>query len=87
MITINYAPRFSREFFKLNRAVQKDALDAIILFRDYKNHESLSVHKLHGRLKNRYSFSVNYEYRIVCRFVSKREVDLLAIGDHDIYKK
>lgn len=83
---IVYAPRFVRELGKLEGAVQREALEKIKLFRDPKNHRQLKVHKLHGRLSDRYSFSVNYEYRIVFNFLSKKEVVFLSMGDHDVYK-
>jgi plasmid maintenance system killer protein len=50
------------------------------------NHSSLKVHKLNGPLKGSYSFSVNYKIRIIFQYVSKKEVVLLTVGDHKIYK-
>ena len=56
------------------------------LFKNKNNHKRLNVHILHGRLKGRYSFSVNYRFRIVFTHLSKNEVVLLAVGDHTVYK-
>ena len=86
MIKIVYAPRFVHELGKLERDLQEEVLEKIKSFYNFSNHKQLKVHKLHGHLKNRYSFSVNYEYRIVFNFISKREVVFLSIGDHGIYK-
>lgn len=72
----------------LPNALQCEAKEKILLFRDPANHLQLKVHKLKGRLKTRYSFSVNYDTRIVFRYLDTkpREALLLAVGDHDIYK-
>lgn len=64
-----------------------EALEKIELFRDPKNHENLKVHKLKGRLKDGYSFSVNYKIRIVFTYSNSKPkgAELHAIGDHDVY--
>ena len=80
---------FTRAFFKrLNKfeeEFKENVLEKIDEFRDSKNHKRLRVHKLHGKFYKFYSFSVNYKTRIVFEYVSKTEVALLSIGDHDIY--
>ena len=86
MIEIGYTPAFSREFKKLDYDLAQEVVEKIEIFKDLKNHDILKVHKLNGRLKDRYSFSVNYKIRIVFHYVSKNEVILVAVGDHDVYK-
>ncbi|HEY4495657.1 MAG TPA: type II toxin-antitoxin system mRNA interferase toxin, RelE/StbE family [Candidatus Paceibacterota bacterium] len=86
MIKIVYAPRFVRDLDKLERDLQEEALEKIKSFYNFRNHKQLKVHKLHGPLKNRYSFSINYDYRIVFIFLSKSKAVFLSIGNHDIYK-
>jgi len=86
VIKVIYAPRFVREFSKLERGLQEEGLKKIKLFQNPKNHGRLKVHKLHGPLKDRYSFSLNYQYRVVFNFLSKDEVVFLAVGNHDVYK-
>ena len=46
----------------------------------------LKVHKLNGKFEDYSSFSVNYKFRIVFRYISKNEVLFTDMGDHDIYK-
>ena len=82
---IVYIPVFMRQIAKLEARFQEEVMDKIQLLKDVKNHHYLKVHKLHGRLANRYSFSVNYKTRIVFTYVSKQEIALLAIGDHTVY--
>lgn len=73
-------------FRKLELALQEEAVEKIELFEKKPNHVQLKAHKLKGKLKNRYSFSVNYQTRIIYAPLSKSEVTFLAIGDHDVYK-
>jgi len=86
MIEIIYSPFFVRKFSKLENNLQKDVLQKIDLFKDKKNHKILEVHKLHGKFKEYFGFSVNYKFRIVFRYASKNDVLFTDIGDHDIYK-
>jgi len=83
---ILYKPTFVRQYGKLDENLQTEILEKIELFKNISNHESLKVHKLHGKLKDCYSFYVNYKIRIVFTWESKEEAVLMVIGDHDIYK-
>lgn len=85
-IEIIYLPIFIKSFNKLEPSLQEEMLEKIKLFEDKENHKSLQVHKLKGALADKYSFSINYKYRIVFRYLSKKEVVFLAIGDHDVYR-
>ncbi|MBU4536567.1 hypothetical protein KJ603_00830 [Patescibacteria group bacterium] len=60
--------------------------EKIELFKDIKNHKNLNVHKLHGKHKHLYSFSINYKIRVVFKYLSKKEAVFLVIGGHNIYK-
>ncbi len=86
LLSVGYASSFVREFHKLEAALRKEVRFTIEEFRDRNNHTQLDVHKLHGRLKNRLSFSVNYKYRVVFEWEGKDGAILKAVGDHDIYK-
>ena len=83
---ISYSPSFINRLEKLESRLQEEVLDKIDLLKDRNNHKMLKVHKLHGKYKNRWSFSVNYEFRILFSYLKKNEIVLLAIGLHDIYK-
>ncbi|OHA47434.1 MAG: hypothetical protein A2541_02325 [Candidatus Taylorbacteria bacterium RIFOXYD2_FULL_36_9] len=86
MLEINYKPSFICLYNEAEVSLQGEIKEKIVLFRNRSNHKSLKVHKLHGTLKGCYSFSVNYKIRIVFEYLSKKEVSLLAVGDHDLYK-
>lgn len=84
---VAYAPAFVRMLREPPQDLISEAKEKIDLFRDPANHKALKVHKLRGKLKDRFSFSVNYKTRIVFRYLNTnpREALLLVIGDHDIY--
>lgn len=85
MLDIAYSATFARMFKRLEKGLQDEAIEKITLFKDIKNHQAMKVHKLRGRFSGKYSFSVNYQTRIVFQYLTKAEVAFLAIGDHDIY--
>lgn len=84
---VAYSPKFIRLVNSLSPAQQDEVLEKIELFKDKKNHQMLKVHKLHGRLKEQYSFSVNYRTRITFVYLStkQKEAYLLTVGDHEVY--
>lgn len=84
---ILFKPTFVRQFNILEKALQEEVLEKIELFKNFKNHKQLKIHKLKGVLKGRYSFSVNYKTRIVFIYESKKTAVFLAVGDHDVYDK
>ncbi len=86
MLEINYKPSFICSYDEAEASLREEIKEKISLFRNKNNHKSLKVHKLHGSLKDCYSFSVNYRIRIVFEYLSKNEVSLLAVGDHTLYK-
>ncbi len=87
MISIPYAPHFLRQVRALPLDLQEAICEAIDIFQDPHNHKSLKVHKLHGRLQNKWSFSIDYRMRIVFMYgKTKQEAILLAVGNHEIYK-
>jgi len=47
---------------------------------------SLDTHKLHGKYKDFWAFSVIGQYRVMFRFIGNKNVGFINIGTHDIYK-
>ena len=86
MIEVNFTSSFVRDFDCLENDLADEVVEKIELFKNRKNHKLLKVHKLHGPLSGKWSFSVNYKARIVFEYDSKDEVALLKIGDHDVYR-
>jgi addiction module RelE/StbE family toxin len=48
---------------------------------------SLKTHKLTGKLSSYWSFSIDYNLRIIFEFIDKESVGLIDIGTHEIYKR
>lgn len=88
---ISYTRSFLRMLKSLPNALKEEAIEKIDLFRDPQNHAQLKVHKLHGRLAGRFSFSVNYKIRIIFTYIpgqgSQKEALLHAVDDHDVYDR
>lgn len=83
---ILYTPRFQNAYKKLPIAIKNKAEKAETLFRRDTFDSRLKTHKLHGKLKNQWSFSVDRRIRILFEFINKSIVIFLDIGDHDIYQ-
>ena len=80
-----YTPTFVRQFNSLEWELQIEIASKVEQFKDRKQYRQLKVHKLHGRLAERYSFSVNYRYRVAFVWLDARTAILVAVGDHEIY--
>lgn len=84
---IYYSTLFKRQFKKLPHQVQKKAVQKEKIFRNNQFHASLRTHKLTGRLKELWSFSIDYEHRIIFYFLDTDTVIFEMVGDHSVYQK
>lgn len=82
---VSFKPSFIKHMNKLEPSLVDEVFSKIDILKNSNDHTSLKIHKLHGKLKNKWSFSVNYKIRIVFEYESKKEIILLDIGDHDVY--
>jgi plasmid maintenance system killer protein len=83
---ILYTAKFLRLLGDVEPALEQEIYEKIDLFKHAKNHRTLKVHKLKGKLSGRYAFSVNYRIRVVFSYSGKNTAIFLALGDHDLYK-
>lgn len=83
---IEYSTHFRRAYQRLPREVQRRAERREALFRRDSFHPVLETHKLHGKLREFFSFSIDRKYRIVFKFVGRQGAVFLDVGDHDIYR-
>ena len=86
MIEVSFSPKFIRRYGALEKELGNEVYEKIELLKNSNNHTSLKVHKLKGRHSDCYSFSVNYKVRVIFEYLSKKEITLLTVGDHEIYK-
>lgn len=84
-MNIVYANSFRKSYDRLPQNLKGVAGSKERLFREYPFHMGLRTHKLHGRMDDRWAFSINSKYRIIFEFVSENLVRFLDIGTHDIY--
>lgn len=84
---IIYTSKFAREYRKLPPSVKQLAEKHERLFRDNLFDPKLKTHKLKGALKDFFSFSIGYKYRIIFEFGRNKQIVYFhSVGDHDIYQ-
>jgi len=86
MIEIAFSPAFERNFrkrFKGKVAAQEKFWQRVELFIENPFDARLRTHKLSGNLKDLWSFSVEYDIRVVFYFITEKKVVFVDIGTHD----
>ena len=73
-------------FRKLPESVRNKAIQKEAIFQRYPFAKTLQVHKLQGKFDGYNSFYIDYNYRIIFRFIEKDTALFIAIGDHSIYQ-
>lgn len=81
--TIEYSTSFIRTFRKIETDLQEEIIEKVDLLKDPSNHKRLKVHKLTGKLKGIWSFSVNYRIRVTFAKPKKNVIVLETVGTHD----
>lgn len=82
---ISYSSKFEREYHKLPLSVKRAAEEKEKLFRVDPFDAQLKTHKLNGKLKDFWSFSIDNKYRIIFEFVGKHNIWFHSVGTHAIY--
>lgn len=80
---IRYSSRFEKRYRNLPIEVQHAVEQKDGVFRLDAFHPLLRTHKLHGPLEGSWAFKVDYDLRIVFRFLSKDSAIFLSLGSHD----
>lgn len=85
---IIYTSKFAREFKKLSLKIKQSAEEKEIIFRENPFDLILKTHKLHGKFKDFYAFSVDHGYRIIFEMSKdKKTFYFHSISDHSVYYK
>lgn len=82
---IYYSTKFGKEYKKLPKKIKLAAEKKESLFREDPFSPQLKTHKLTGKLKYYWSFSIDYQYRIIFEFADKDIIWFHSIGTHAIY--
>jgi len=80
---VEYSARFLKFASRLSVKLLVLASEKEALFKADPFHPSLDTHKLHGKDKDAWSFSVNRKYRIKFLFLKSNVVLFLMVGTHD----
>ncbi|MCX7094104.1 MAG: type II toxin-antitoxin system mRNA interferase toxin, RelE/StbE family [Methylobacter sp.] len=73
-----------RNFFKKHADLVDKYAEVLTKLKADPFDSSLKTHKLKGELKEFYSCSLTYDYRIICIFLMQDEaIVLVDIGNHD----
>ena len=86
MVNLVWDQAFKRKYkknFSTNIDLKKNFWEAMSSFSQNPFDPKLRTHKLTGKLKGLWSFSVSYDYRVIFRFINDRDVLLIDIGNHD----
>lgn len=83
---VEYSPTFLKHAEQLPAKIVKLAERKEQLFRADPFHPSLETHKLHGKDRDLWAFSINRKYRIKFLFLADDRVLFLDVGTHDIYR-
>lgn len=85
-MVIYYSSKFEKEYKRLSIDIKNLAEKKEKLFRENPHNPILKTHQLTGKLKTYWSFSINYQYRIIFEFISNSEVWFHSVGTHEIYR-
>ena len=82
---IYVSSKFKRAYGKLPSELKSKAKQKEKIFRKNPFDLRLKTHKLQGKYKNYWSFSISGTHRIMFDFASGDKVVFINVGDHDIY--
>ena len=83
---VYHSSHFIRAAKKLPADVRRQIVETETIFLKNYHTQKLKTHRLSGKLKNYWSFSVNYECRIFFKYVEKNAALFIDVGDHSIYQ-
>ncbi len=83
---IIYTAEFIHLFKKLSQEIKKEAFKKESIFKKNPFDSKLKTHKLKGKLKDCWAFSISYNRRVIIEFAEDDVVYFHSIGTHDIYK-
>ena len=85
-VRVELTSHFRRAFDKLAPNLQRVTIERIALFETHPFHPRLRTHKLTGKLKGCWSFSVTEAHRVLVTFPHPGIALLHDVGTHDVYR-
>lgn len=86
MIEVTFYPAFIRAYkkkIKNNLILKNKFAEKLDIFKNNPYDTRLRTHKLTGDLKELYSFSIDYDHRVIFSFYEHNKVIFEDIGSHD----
>ena len=86
MINLIWGSSFKRAYkksVKNDLDLKKKFIEALEIFVNEPFHPRLKTHKLLGKLKELWALTVDYDCRVIFKFLENNEVLLIDIGKHD----
>lgn len=86
MIEIALSSSFSKAFkrkIRNNPALEKRFWERLAVFQNNPLDTRLRTHKLSGSMKDLWSFSIEYDLRVIFSFLESDRVLLIDIGTHE----
>ena len=81
-----YSPMHTSKLLKRHPDLKNKYYRTLELLEINPLHNSLRLHKLHGKISDFYSVSIDMKYRIIIDFiVENNKIIPLNIGDHALY--
>jgi addiction module RelE/StbE family toxin len=83
---VTFSSSFRRAFKKVikgNKSLEKTFWEKVAIFVRDPFDRRLRTHKLSGKLKDLWSFSVTYEVRVIFFFVDEQRAVFVDVGSHD----
>ena len=83
---IRFTSKFRKAYKKMPKMVKIKAEEKEKIFLNNQFDSSLDTHKLHGKYRDYWAFTVTGQYRIMFSFANSGIIDFINIGTHEIYK-
>lgn len=85
MVEVAFSSSFNRAFKKKinNKVLQEKFWNKLEFFIKDPFNKTLRTHKLSGKLQNLWSFTVEYDHRVIFYFVNDKKVVFIDIGTHN----
>lgn len=85
MIEVAFSTSFKKAFKRIsrNKALEKKFWSRVEIFIHNPADVRLKTHKLSGKLKELWSFSVEYDVRVIFYFTDKNHAVFIDIGTHN----
>ena len=84
--TILVSSLYSRLYRKQTAEIRKKIAEREPIFKADVYDPRLNTHKLHGRLRHLWSYSIDLRHRIVFKFIGPASVLYIEVGDHAVYR-